>query len=65
MTGLYRDSGLDVYERSHYSQGEHISEVKQILTWYKAENTHVLDIGCSGGLHALEFAEKYMENHDE
>ncbi len=58
MTGLYRDSGLDVYERSHYSQGEHISEVKQILSWYKAENTHVLDIGCSGGLHALEFAKQ-------
>lgn len=33
-------------------------EVEQILTWYRSLNKHVLDIGCSGGLHAFEFAKK-------
>ena len=56
MVKLYRDSGLDIYEKAHYSHGEHIREVEQILTWYLRRNTRVLDIGCSGGLHALEFA---------
>jgi SAM-dependent methyltransferase len=56
MVKLYRDSGLDIYEKAHYSHGEHIREVEQMLTWYLRRNTRVLDIGCSGGLHALEFA---------
>lgn len=58
MTGLYRDLGLYIYEKSHYSHGEHIAEVEQILTWYRRGNTRILDIGCSGGLHALEFARR-------
>lgn len=58
MTGLYRDSGLEIYEKSHYSHGEHIAEVERILAWYKRRNTKVLDIGCSGGLHALEFSKR-------
>jgi SAM-dependent methyltransferase len=58
MIELYRDSGLEIYEKSHYSNREHIIEVKQILSWYKPRNIHILDIGCSGGLHALEFAKK-------
>lgn len=58
MTGLYRDSGLEIYERSHYSHGEHIAEVEQILAWYRRENSRMLDIGCSGGLHALEFSKR-------
>ena len=58
MTGLYRNSGLEIYEKSHYSHGEHITEVEQILTWYKPGTKRILDIGCSGGLHALEFAKK-------
>ena len=52
---LYRDSGLEIYEKVHYSRGEHIQEVDAILLWY-AGNGRILDIGCSGGLHALELA---------
>ncbi len=58
MVSLYKDTGLDVYERVHYSDLEHVREVEQILEWYTQENTRVLDIGCSGGLHALEFAKR-------
>ncbi len=58
MTGLYRDSGLEIYEKSHYSHGEHISEVENILTWYRPGKKRILDIGCSSGLHILEFAKK-------
>jgi len=58
MVELYRDSELDTYEKAHYSHGEHIVEVEQILAWYHQRNTRVLDVGCSGGLHALEFARR-------
>jgi SAM-dependent methyltransferase len=58
MTELYRKPGLAVYEKSHYSRREHIHEVEQMLTWYTERKTNVLDIGCSGGLHALEFARR-------
>lgn len=58
MVELYRDSGLDIYEKVHYSHGEHIAEVEQILTWYLPRNTRILDVGCSGGLHALEFGRR-------
>ena len=58
MTGLYRDSGLEIYEKSHYSQEEHTDEVEKILKWYSHAGTRILDIGCSGGLHALEFAKR-------
>ena len=58
MTGLYRHPGLDVYERVHYGAAEHVREVADILVWYRRSNTNVLDIGCSGGLHATEFAKR-------
>lgn len=59
MTGieLYKDSGLEIYEKAHYSHGEHIREVEAILSWYRGGG-RVLDIGCSGGLHALELAKR-------
>lgn len=53
---LYGKSGLDIYERTHYSRDEHVEEVRQILSWLPAGATRVLDVGCSAGLHALEFA---------
>jgi 2-polyprenyl-3-methyl-5-hydroxy-6-metoxy-1,4-benzoquinol methylase len=57
-TALYRDSGLEIYEKVHYSHGEQISEVEAILSWYGRQGGRVLDIGCSGGLHALELAKR-------
>lgn len=58
MTRLYRGRGLAIYERSHYSRGEHVEEVDQILRWYRKPGGRLLDLGCSGGLHALEFARR-------
>jgi SAM-dependent methyltransferase len=59
MTGLYRDAGLEIYEKSHYSHGEYVTEIEQILSWYRPRKVaRVLDIGCSGGLHAVELAKK-------
>jgi SAM-dependent methyltransferase len=55
---LYRDKGLELYEKAHYSHGEHILEVEAILSWYGRQRGRVLDIGCSGGLHALELAKR-------
>ena len=57
-TALYRDSGLEIYEKAHYSHGEHIREVESILSWYGKKGGRILDIGCSGGLHALELAKR-------
>lgn len=56
MVELYRNAGLAIYEQAHYSRGEHRDEVAQLLTWYPHRNSRVLDLGCSGGLHALELA---------
>jgi SAM-dependent methyltransferase len=55
---LYKDSGLEIYEKAHYSRGEHIQEVEAILSWYVRKGGRILDIGCSGGLHALELAKR-------
>ena len=55
---LYRDKGLVIYEKAHYSHGEHIREVEAILSWYAREGGRILDIGCSAGLHALELAKR-------
>jgi SAM-dependent methyltransferase len=53
---LYGRAGLNMYEKVHYSRDEHIEEVRQILTWLPAGAERLLDIGCSSGRHALEFA---------
>jgi SAM-dependent methyltransferase len=58
MTDLYREPGLDIYEKVHYGTGDHIREVEDILRWYRRSDTRVLDIGCSGGLHVIEFAKR-------
>jgi SAM-dependent methyltransferase len=55
---LYKDSGLEIYEKAHYSHGEHMQEVDAILSWYRRKGGRILDIGCSGGLHALELAKR-------
>jgi len=55
---LYRDKGLVIYEKAHYSHGEHIREVDAILSWYGNPGARILDIGCSGGLHAMELAKR-------
>ena len=56
MVELYRNAGLAIYEQAHYSRGEHRDEVAQLLTWYTRRQSRILDLGCSGGLHALELA---------
>ena len=56
MVELYRNAGLAIYEQAHYSRGEDREEVAQLLTWYTRRNSRILDLGCSGGLHALELA---------
>jgi SAM-dependent methyltransferase len=56
MVELYRNAGLAIYEQAHYSHGEHREEVAQLLSWYTRRNSRILDLGCSGGLHALELA---------
>ncbi|HET6419770.1 MAG TPA: class I SAM-dependent methyltransferase [Geobacteraceae bacterium] len=60
MTGieLYRDAGLQIYEKAHYSRGEHIREVEAILSWHRRDGSRILDMGCGGGLHAIELAKR-------
>ena len=55
---LYRNSGLDIYEMAHYSHGEHLDEIEAVLSWYGKEGSRLLDLGCGGGLHALELAKR-------
>jgi SAM-dependent methyltransferase len=58
MVELYRNAGLAIYEAAHYGHGEEKEEVAQLLTWYRRSSSRILDLGCSGGLHALELARR-------
>ncbi len=55
---LYAGEGLDIYEQAHYASGEHEEELEDILSWYGKPEGRALDLGCAGGLHALELARR-------
>lgn len=58
MAEIYSWPGLAIYEAVHYSRGEHVREVEDILAGCTGAGERVLDLGCGGGLHALEFARR-------
>jgi len=47
---------IGVYDRAHYSHGEELEEVKDILSWFKKPGAGVLDLGCGTGRHAAVLA---------
>lgn len=51
---------IEVFERSFYAGAEAAEEVQEILRW-RAAPRRVLDLGCNGGLHALEWARRGAE----
>ncbi len=55
---LYSGEGLDIYEQAHYGSGEHEEEIRDLLSWFAQPDARVLDLGCSGGLHAIEMARR-------
>ncbi len=55
---LYADEGLDIYEQAHYASGEYEEEIEDILSWYGKPAGRALDLGCSGGLHAVELVRR-------
>ena len=51
---------IGVFERSFYAGREAAEEVDAILQW-AVRPSRVLDVGCSAGLHALEWAQRGVE----
>jgi SAM-dependent methyltransferase len=58
VTEIYSWPRLAIYEQVHYSRGEHVREVEDLLAGCAGAGERVLDLGCGGGLHALEFARR-------
>jgi SAM-dependent methyltransferase len=46
---------IDVFEHAFYAGAEAAEEVAEVLSWRPVPR-RLLDIGCNGGLHALEWA---------
>jgi SAM-dependent methyltransferase len=46
---------IEVFEHAFYAGGEAAEEVREILSWRPVPR-RLLDLGCNGGLHALEWA---------
>src|SRR5262249_57419430 len=46
---------IDVFEHAFYAGAEAVEEVGEILSWRPVPR-RLLDIGCSAGLHALEWS---------
>lgn len=51
---------IAVFERAFYAGREAAEEVEAILAW-RARPSHVLDVGCNAGLHALEWGRRGVE----
>jgi len=46
---------IEVFEHAFYAADEAAEEVREVLAWRRVPK-RILDIGCNGGLHALEWA---------
>jgi SAM-dependent methyltransferase len=51
---------IAVFERAFYAGREAAEEVEEVLAW-RAPPSRVLDVGCNGGLHALEWGRRGVE----
>jgi SAM-dependent methyltransferase len=46
---------IEVFEHAFYAADEAAEEVREVLAW-RSVPKRILDIGCNGGLHALEWS---------
>jgi SAM-dependent methyltransferase len=51
---------IAVFEHAFYADREAAEEVEAILAW-RPRPRRILDVGCNGGLHALEWARRGVE----
>lgn len=56
MADIYLEHGRDSDEEDLSRQGKEKEDVTRLLSWYRRRNSRILDLGCRGGLHALELA---------